>query len=229
MYISKNSGRRLSNRGRVKNVYRLEEELPDDDNDDFAMQRMARQMMGDKDKPTGIEVEENHVYFYCPVMERESLELVRIIRRLDIEMSYLASRIGLEKNPPIHLHIQSPGGDIFCGLNICDVIAACKTDVYTYIEGSVASAGTMISCCGTKRFIAKNAFMLVHQPQMLFAGKHDEFIDEIENQKHIFAAVTQIYLDRTKMKAPELEEMLKHELWMPADKCVELGLVDEIC
>jgi len=182
-----------------------------------------------KDKPAGIEVEENHVYFYCPVLEREALELVRILRRLDIEMSYLANRIGLEKNPPIHLHIYSPGGDIFAGLSICDVITKCSTDVYTYIEGSAASAATMISCCGKKRFITQNSFMLIHQPQIMWAGKHDEFIDEIENQKIIYATVKQIYLDRTKMDEEQLDEMLKHELWLPSKKCLELGLVDEIC
>jgi|TARA_Y100000034_G_scaffold47441_1_gene58410 ATP-dependent Clp endopeptidase proteolytic subunit ClpP len=182
-----------------------------------------------KDKPSGIEVEENHVYFYCPVLEREALELVRILRRLDIEMKYLADRIGLKENPPIHLHIYSPGGDIFAGLSICDVISKCRTDVYTYIEGSAASAATMISCCGKKRFITQNSFMLIHQPQIMWAGKHDEFIDEIENQKLIYSTVKKIYLDRTKMDADQLDEMLKHELWLSSEKCLELGLVDEIC
>lgn len=224
MRISTNGFRKLSRGGRLKRSYRLEEDVEQEHD------MHEHVYMGDgKDKPVGIEVEENHVYFYCPVMERESLELVRIIRRLDIEMKYLADRIGLQQNPPIHLHIQSPGGDIFSALNICDVISSCKTDVFTYVEGSAASAATMISCSGTKRFITKNSFMLVHQPQIAWAGKHDEFIDEIENQKNIFSAVTQVYLDKTKMSSEQLHEMLTHELWLPASKCIELGLVDEIC
>ena len=143
-------------------------------------------------------------------------------------MGYLAERIGLKKRPPIHLHIQSPGGDVFAGLSICDAIDACKAEVHTYVEGSPASAATMNASRGTKRFITKRAFMLVHQPQILWAGKHDEFIDEIENQKHIFNAVKEIYLETSKMEAEELEELLKHELWMPAEKCLELGLVENI-
>ena len=185
-------------------------------------------MSDDKGKLSGIEVEENHIYFYAPVTEKEALELVRIIRRLDIEMGYLSERIGLKKRPPIHLHIQSPGGDIFSGLNVCDAIDNCKTDIYTYIEGSAASAATLISSRGKKRFISKRSFMLIHQPQILWAGKHDEFIDEIENQKNIFATVKQIYLETSKIDEEELEEMLKHELWLPAKKCLELGLVDGI-
>lgn len=226
MRISKNSVRHFSrNRGLGRGIYRLEGETEEP----FRESHEAIFMSEGKDKPHGIEVEENHVYFYCPVLERESLELVRIIRRLDIEMKYLADRIGLENNPPIHLHIQSQGGDIFSGLNICDVIDSCRTDVYTYVEGSAASASTMISCSGKKRFISRNSFMLVHQPQIMWAGKHDEFIDEIENQKNIYAAVKKVYLNKTKMTTDQLDEMLKHELWLPSEKCLELGLVDEIC
>ncbi len=181
-----------------------------------------------KDKCSGIEVEENHVYFYTHVSDREALELVRILRRLDIEMGYLAERIGLKSRPPIHLHIQSPGGDVFSGLNICDAIDACKTHVYTYVEGSAASAATIIASRGKKRFISKRSFMLIHQPQIVWAGKHDEFIDEIENQKNIFQTVKEIYLETTKIKEEELDELLKHELWLPAEKCLKLGLVDKI-
>tara|TARA_Y100000593_G_C4154382_1_gene258712 strand:- start:51 stop:674 length:624 start_codon:yes stop_codon:yes gene_type:complete len=181
-----------------------------------------------KDKPSGIEVEENHVYFYTTVTEKESLELVRILRRLDIEMGYLSARIGLTKRPPIHLHIQSPGGDVFSGLNICDAIDSCKTDVYTYVEGSAASAATIIASRGKKRFMSKRSFMLIHQPQIMWAGKHDEFIDEIENQKNIFDTIKQVYLETTKLTEEDLEELLRHELWLPADKCLEIGLVDKI-
>lgn len=191
-------------------------------------QALALLMSEEKSPTTGVDADENHVYFYSPVTEKSSLELIRLIRRLDIEMSYLASRIGLPKNPPIHLYIQSPGGDVFSGLNICDAIDRCKTDVYTYIEGSAASAATLISSMGKKRFMAKRSFMLVHQPQILWHGKHDEFIDEIENQKHIFRAVKDIYLQKCTISEEELEELLKHELWLPAEKCLELGLVDKI-
>lgn len=185
-------------------------------------------MSEEKGKPPGIDVEENHIYFYSQVTDKEAFELVRIIRRLDIEMSYLAARIGLKRNPPIHLHIQSPGGDVFSGLNICDAIDRCKTDVYTYVEGSAASAATLISSRGKKRYISKRSFMLIHQPQILWAGKHDEFIDEIENQKVIFDTIKKIYLETSKIDEESLEDLLKHELWLPSERCLELGLVDTI-
>lgn len=189
--------------------------------------------MADRDQemhkpPDGISVDENHVYFYAPILERQCLELVKLLHKLDIEMGYLQERLGLNYRPPIHLHIHSPGGDVFSSLNICDIVRRSKTDIHTYIEGSVASAATLISMCGVRRTITSNSFMLLHQPSMIWAGKRDEFIDEIENQKHIYDKLTKIYLERSKMKKKELDDLLKHELWLPAERCLELGLVDEI-
>ena len=225
----KNTIWRVPNRGagKLKSYGMNDTEAPAPEEVEEVISALAMASDG-KDKCSGIEVEENHIYFYTHVSDREALELVRILRRLDIEMGYLAERIGLKSRPPIHLHIQSPGGDIFSGLNICDAIDSCKTSVYTYVEGSAASAATIIASRGKKRFISKRSFMLVHQPQIIWAGKHDEFIDEIENQKNIFKTVKDIYLETTKISEENLEELLRHELWLPASQCLELGLVDKI-
>lgn len=213
---------------RKKNRYQISEATQPEAAPVLDEEALAMMMADHKEGPPGVESDENHVYFYAPVGEKEALELIRLIRRLDIEMSYLANRLGLKENPPIHLYIHSPGGDVFSGLSICDAIDNCKTDVYTYVEGSAASAATLIASRGNKRFINKRAFMLVHQPQMVWAGKHDEFIDEIENQKHIFNAVKDVYLQSCKIEDDKLEELLRHELWLPAEKCLEYGFVDEI-
>ena len=82
--------------------------------------------------PRGIEVDENRIYFYCGVGQSEALELNRLLRKLDVEMKYLSDRLDSPKIP-IHLHINSPGGDAFSGLSIVDTIKACKTPVYTYV------------------------------------------------------------------------------------------------
>lgn len=176
-----------------------------------------------------IEVEENRIYFYCPIGDREALELNRLIRRLDVDMQYLSSRLG-SSEVPIHLHIHSPGGCIFAGLSIVDTMRRCKTPIYTYVEGSAASAATFIAISGAKnhRYIGKNSFMLVHQPQIEWYGKLDEFHDEIKNQKELYDKILQIYLENTKFKKKELEELLQHELWLNADTCLEKGLVDHI-
>ena len=183
-------------------------------------------MAGDR-IPRGVEVDENRIYFYCPVGDHEALELNRLLRRLDIEMKYLANRLEC-RSIPIHLHVHSPGGSVFAGLSIADNIKACSTDVYTYVDGSAASAATLISMSGKKRFMSKNSFMLLHQPQLEWSGKLDEFRDEIENQDHLYEKITELYLDNCNMGQGELDDLLKRELWLPAEKCLELGIIDKI-
>lgn len=177
--------------------------------------------------PRGIETEENRVYFYCPIGGSEALELNRILRRLDVEMQYLKTRLEC-REIPIHLHIHSPGGSIFAGLAIVDTIKNCKTPIYTYIDGSAASAATLVSIAGKRRFIGDNGYMLIHQPQIEWAGKFDEFMDEIENQKSLYEKVVHLYLTHTKINEEDIKEMLDHELWLDSNKCVELGLVDKV-
>lgn len=183
-------------------------------------------MVGDR-IPRGIEVDENRIYFYCGVGQNEALELNRLLRKLDVEMKYLADRLGCQK-VPIHLHINSPGGDAFSGLSIVDTIKACKTPVYTYVDGSAASAATLISMAGAKRFASKNSFMLLHQPSIMLAGKYDEFLDEVENQKNIYGKIKDIYLEHSTIELEELEELLNHELWLDTDVCLEHGFIDKV-
>lgn len=179
--------------------------------------------------PQGIEAEENRIYFYCPIGDKEALELNRMIRRLDVEMQYLSSRLA---GPvvPIHLHIHSPGGSLFSGLSIVDTMLTCKTPIYTYIDGSAASAATLIACCGAKghRYVGKHSFMLVHQPHIEWYGKLDDFRDEIQNQKELYDAITNIYLERTNFTREELEDLLQHELWLNSATCIEKGLADAL-
>ena len=179
--------------------------------------------------PRGIEVEENRIYFYCPVGDKEALELNRLLRRLDVEMQYLSNRLECE-TVPIHLHIHSPGGAVFAGLSIADTISSCKTPIHTHVDGSAASAATLITCCGTKghRTIGKSGYMLVHQPHIEWFGKLDDFRDEVSNQEELYDKIVEIYLDNTKFKKKELKDLLEHELWLNAEKCLEYGLVDKI-
>ena len=40
--------------------------------------------------------------------------------------------------------------------------------------------------------------------------------------------IKSIYLARTKLTEDKVEELLKHDLWLNAETCLEYGLVDKI-
>ena len=174
-----------------------------------------------------VEVEDNKIFFYCPVDKKEVLELNKILTRLDSDMQIIGLKLGIQP-PPIELHIHSEGGSVFSGMAAMDFILRCKTPVHTYIDGSAASAATLMSIAGKKRFIHKNSFMLIHQLSTFVSGKFEEFKDEIRNQELLMDTIKRSYKEYSKMSEEQINDLLKHDLWLDSKTALEYGLVDEI-
>jgi len=176
-----------------------------------------------------VTVSENRVYFYDDVTETSILELNKILRNLDAELKCLSIRFNSNLVFPIELHIHSDGGDLFSGLAAVDTIRSLSADVHTYIDGSAASAATLMSVAGSKRLIYENSFMLIHQlSSMISEGTHEQFKDEFENQNILMNRIKQLYREASTMDEEELEYILIHDLWLSSERCLAMGLVDEI-
>ena len=109
-----------------------------------------------------------------------------------------------------------------------DLLLKWRIEIYTYCEGKVASAGTLISIHGDKRFIGKNSVMLIHQISSGFFGKMNEIEDEMENLQLLMSKIIDMYKKNTKMKKRELDQLLVRDIWFDAKTCLVKGLVDEI-
>jgi len=177
---------------------------------------------------TGVHVEDNRIYFYTDVNTKSVRELNTSLRRLDIELQMAKIRLNLPYIPHIELHISSHGGEAHAGFAAVDAIRLCKAPVHTYVEGVAASAASIMSISGAKRFITKNSFMLIHQLSAGFFGTHEKAMDELANQKNLMATLLTLYSSHSTMTQQEIESYLKHDLYFNAEKCKELGLVDEI-
>lgn len=171
---------------------------------------------------SGVEVDENKIYYYSPIQEKEILELNRIVKKLDYEMQYLSIRLGIP-TPPIELHIHSDGGSAFAGLAAYDAIKACKSPIHTYIDGSAASAATLLFLAGTERFVNRNSFMLIHQVSALVHGKFEELKDELKNQEKIMHNVRNIYLETSNLPEEKIVDLMKHDLWLDAETVLKYG------
>ena len=76
-----------------------------------------------------------------------------------------------------------------------DIMESSMSPIYTIIEGYAASAATMLSIMGEKRYMHKNAHMLIHQMSSGFWGKMEEIKDEMKNLKRLEKVITKIYKD----------------------------------
>ena len=170
---------------------------------------------------------DNHIYFYSEVERSKMLELNKVIRELDIKLQKDAISLSIPL-PKIYLHINSYGGSIFAGLSTLDTIRTTKCDIITIIEGCAASAGTMISIVGKERWMQKHSYMLIHQLSSSSWGKYSELVDDMENNNKLMEMIKALYSQYTEVPPTHLEEILKHDLWWDAHKCLEYGLVDKI-
>jgi ATP-dependent protease ClpP protease subunit len=85
-----------------------------------------------------------------------------------------------------------------------------------------------MSIAGKKRFIHKNSFMLIHQLSTFVHGKYEEFKDEIRNQELLMDTIKRSYKQNSKMSDEQINDLLKHDLWLDSKTALEYGLVDEI-
>lgn len=165
---------------------------------------------------------DDSIYFYSPITKTSCFKLEK-------ELLSMNQKNLLEgSNNPINLHIQSNGGSLFNSIYIIDLIKNLETPVYTYIDGFAASAATLISVVGKKRFMTTNSLMLIHQLSGGMNGKFSEMEDESENINNLMDFITRTYLENTKINKFELEQILKHDIWLNSTYCLQKGLVDKI-
>ena len=175
-----------------------------------------------------VEGDDNIIYFYSGVTAKENFKLNNKISHLDREMQMVAVKLGMQVPPPLHLHINSYGGSVFAAFGTIDYIMSSKTPVYTYVDACAASAGTIMSVCGSQRYMGEHAYMLVHQLSSTHWGKFEELKDDMINSENLMERIKEIYNEKTKIPKTKMDEILKHDLWWDAKTCLRYGLVDDI-
>jgi ATP-dependent protease ClpP protease subunit len=179
-----------------------------------------------------VNLKDNHLYFHTEVSEESVDEVKKLMRQYWSNFNKVSKiNICIEFKPkPLYLHIFSPGGCLYSGFSLYDFILEYKKKipVYTIVEGRAASAATIISIAGTKRYITPNSYVLIHQLSTFFGGNFQQIEDEFKNSKKCMEKIIKIYNTHTKINIKKLPSILKHDLNWDATQCIEYGLVDEI-
>ncbi len=160
---------------------------------------------------------------------KKTKNLKRKFTELEDEKEDLTNLVTVTIEPnPIKLFINSHGGLVYQVFSAIDTIQGLKVPVHTYCQGIVASAGTLLSLAGKRRFITENSYMLIHEIRSGTWGKFTHMCESMENSKQLMDHIKEYYVKRTKLTMEELEEQLKKDVTWNAKTCLEKGLVDEI-
>lgn len=130
----------------------------------------------------------------------------------------------------IYLLINSPGGSVTAGVMLYDVMESIPNDVATVALGMAASMGQFLLTNGApgKRYIAKNARVLLHQPLGGYAGTSTEIeigAALINSMKDQLAGIT---ADRTGKTLDQVKADGDHDHWFTAEEAVEYGFADQL-
>ena len=181
----------------------------------------------DKQKFVSV-IDNNEVYFYNDINTDSALMINKTLSDLSRQLLIAKITFDLQETPHIKLHINSDGGEVFGALSVVDRISSSKVPIYSYAEGLVASASTLISVSCHKRYIRKNTILLIHQVRSWFEGTYEDFNDEKQNMDLIMKIVKDVYLKRTKFTEDELNTLLKRDIYLNAEDAIKYGLADEI-
>lgn len=162
-------------------------------------------------------------------LKRKFKELKKDDKEKDKDLDDYEEQFEIKIEPkPITLYITSNGGYVYQVFSAIDTIRGMKIPVHTVCKGFVASAGTLLSLAGKKRYITESSYMLIHELRAGHWGKFTHLSESLENSKQLMDHIKSYYLARTKMSSDELDEQLKKDVSWNAQKCLEKGLVDEI-
>lgn len=181
---------------------------------------------GSSNGADNIYINYNHIYFTGDITKKSAFNLCKNIRMLESELKMEE----VEKNikNEMFLHITTDGGCISSAFSIIDCMESSRIPVNTVIDGSVSSAGTLISIHGKKRFVCRNSYVLIHELRSGCWGKLAYIDDTYKNCIKIQEHINMFYLTKTKINKKMLKDLLIKDLQFNADECINMGVADSI-
>ena len=132
------------------------------------------------------------------------------------------------KSKQIELHINSPGGQVFEGVTIYNLLKQHEASITTYIDGLAASIASVIALAGDKVVMAANALFMIHNPSGMVLGTSADMRKMADVLDKIRSTMSGVYSGKSGLNEDEINKLLDDETWMTADEAKLAGFVDEI-
>ncbi len=131
---------------------------------------------------------------------------------------------------PITVLIDSPGGDVYAGFSIFDMIRFIKAPVRIVGMGLVASAAALILLAVPKerRFGLPNSSYLIHQPLSGIQGVATEIEIHARELEKTRERLNRIIAEATGQTVERVSKDTDRDYWMNASEAAEYGLIEKI-
>lgn len=130
--------------------------------------------------------------------------------------------------PKIHVHINSPGGQMFDGLAIYNALKSHPSEVTAIVDALAASAASFIAMGGDKILAARNSTMMIHDASGLVYGNAQDMHQMADLLDKMSNNIADIYSQRAGGTPEEWRAMMQAETWYTGQEAVDAKLVDAL-
>lgn len=132
----------------------------------------------------------------------------------------------------ITFFINSPGGELFTGLSLHNIMLSVPADIITVCLGEASSMASYILIAGTlgKRVALPHARIMIHQPSGIFWQEDrekptaGELLNELREMMDIRETITRTYSRRTGQPLSVIAEDLERDFFMSAKEAKDYGI-----
>jgi ATP-dependent Clp protease, protease subunit len=142
-------------------------------------------------------------------------------------LSFAKELVGITA-PTIHLRINSPGGDVFAGRAMEQIIREHKSKIVTHVDGYAASAASYVAIAGDEVEISPGGMFMIHKAWTLAMGNADDLAATAALLNQIDETLVATYARETGQSVEDIVAWLSAETWMTAEQSVERGFADRI-
>lgn len=126
------------------------------------------------------------------------------------------------------VNINSPGGDMFAGIAIYDLLRLHPGEVTVRVVGLAASAASIIAMAGDRVQIGRTAFLMIHNAWTIAAEDQHGF-RSVADQLAVFdEALADLYSIRSSIPAADIALMMNSDTYISGRNAIERGFADEL-
>jgi ATP-dependent Clp protease protease subunit len=129
---------------------------------------------------------------------------------------------------PVEVQINSPGGDMFEGIAIYNVLREHPQNITVKVMGMAASAASIVAMAGDRVEIGAASFIMIHNCWVMAIGNRHDMAETAQWLEPFDAAMREVYSARTGQKAEEVGKWMDAETYMSGSTAIDRGFADAL-
>lgn len=131
---------------------------------------------------------------------------------------------------PVNFFINSPGGSVYAGLGIYDIMQYVSCPVYTFCVGMAASMGSLLLTAGEPghRYSLTHSRIMIHQPLGGARGQCSDIQIQAQEIQSLKDELGRIYEKHSTMDFDTVVRETDRDNYLSPEEAKQMGLIDAI-